>query len=522
MVKETTSCDKDSGTIGYAKLALLIALAVASARLVIWATAVGPGTEQDSCSYVCGAQSLVRERALYECDDKWLLNHFPPLYPVMLGMGSLSGDAPLTVARYVGAIGCAASVFLVGVILYAATSNIFIAMLGGLSIICVGDVAIRYLYAMTEGPFIAFMLLFIFSLWRAVTDESSAWLILGGCAAALACLTRYMGISLLFTGASGFVFLGAGSLTIRVRRAAAFVAIGGTPIAVWLIHNHLEAGSASSRTMAWYPPGAAELALACTTIARWAYPPISEQQAVWIGFLLVVIGTGLVAAILWRNPASLQWLLANLILCNAGFITLSRCFFDPLVRPDDRMLSPLLVAGFLLILCTISLNNAKNLVGVAWRSIGLALVLEFLFVNACATAPILYLSRVRGLGGTTRYYADSDVIRWVRRLPAEVAIYSDVPEAIHLFANHSAQLLPLLRDPLTHEPDKKFESRLATMLNTASARPTAIVYFYEASHFVLENIPTLAEMPRVYNLTLTPVLKTDQGTIYETRRPATP
>jgi hypothetical protein len=522
VVKETTSCDKDSGTIGCVKLGLLIALAIASARLVIWATVLGPGTEQDSCSYVCAAQSLVAERTLYECDDKWLLNNFPPLYPVILGVGSLSGAAPLTVARYVGAISCAASVILMGTILYAATSSSFIALLGGASIICVGDVAIRYLYAMTEGLFIALMLLFILSLWRAVADGSSAWLMLGGCAAALSCLTRYMGASLIFTGTSGLVFLGAGPSTIRLRRAALFVTISGSPIAAWLIHNHLEAGSAFNRFVTWHPLGASDLALGSTTIAHWAYPPISGQWAVWSGFLLVAIGTGLLAAILWTNPAPLEWLLANLILCNIGFIVLSRCFFDPLVLPHPRMLSPVFVAGLLLFLCAIGSNAAKNRAGAAWRSIGLVLVLVFLYANAFAAAPILYMSRVRGLGGTTRYYADSDLIRWIRRLPSNVAIYSDEPEPIRLFADHSAQLLPLLRDPHTQEPDKQFGWKVAAMLNTVSARTAEIVYFYKANHWVQDNLPTLAEMPRVYNLSMKPLLKTAEGNIYEVRPAATP
>jgi hypothetical protein len=445
------------------------------------------------------------------------MNHFPPLYPMMLGVGGLSGAAPLTVARWVGAVSCAASVILIGAILYVATSSPFIALLGELSIISVGDVAIRYLFAMTEGPFIAFMLLFIFSLWRAVSDEGSGWLLIAGGAAAVTCLTRYMGVSLLVTGASVLVYLGAGPLGIRMRRAGTFMAIGGLPLAAWLIRNHLESRNAIDRFIDWHPPSIADLALGCTTVARWAYPPISHDTAPWIGLLLIVGGTVTLAVIAWSNPGPLQWLLANLILSNAAFIILSRCFYDPLVLPHERMMAPILVASFVLSLCVIGLNTKNIRTGVVWRSIGLALVLAFLFVNARATAPILYESRVRGLGGTERYYADSDVIRWIRHLPTNTPIYSDEPEPIRLFADHSAELLPLLRDPLTQQPDKNFERNLAAMQHAMGYRPGAIAYFYKANHWAKDNLPTLAEMPSVYHLSMKPMLQADQGIIYQAR-----
>ena len=503
--------------LSYAKSGLLIGLAVAGALLVVWATAVGPGTEQDSCTYACAAQSLISQGALYNCGNKWPMNHFPPLYPMMLGVGGLSGAAPLTVARWVGAVSCAASVILIGAILYDATSSLFIALLGELSIICVGDVAIRYLFAMTEGPFIAFMLLFIFSLWRAVSDEGSGWLVVAGGGAAVACLTRYMGAALLFTGASVLVCLGAGPLRIRMRRAGTFLAIGGLPLAAWLIRNHVETRNATNRSIEWHPPKIADLALGCTTVARWAYPPISHHAAPWIGLLLIVGGAVILAAIAWSNLGPLQWLLANLILSNAAFIILSRCFYDPLVRPHERMIAPILVASFALSLCVIGSNTEKIRAGVVWRSIGLAVVLAFLFVNARATAPILYESRVRGLGGTERYYADSDVIRWIRHLPANTRIYSDEPEPIRLFADHPAELLPLLRDPLTQQPDQNFDRNLAAMQHAMSDRPGTIAYFYRANHWAQDNLPTLTEMPSVYHLSMRPVLQADQGIIYEAR-----
>jgi hypothetical protein len=513
--------EKKNGAIAIAsrsaKSGLLIGLAVAAGFLVIWATAVGPGTEQDSSTYVCAAQSLISEGALYNCGSKWPMNHFPPLYPMMLGVGGLFGVAPLTFARWIGAISCAASVILTGTILYAATASLFIASIGELSIICVGDVAFRYLFAMTEGPFIAFMLLFIFSLWRSVDEDGSVWLVVAGGAAAAACLTRYMGASFLVTGATVLLYLGTNPIKMRIRRAVTFVAIGGSLLAVWQIRNHIETRNATDRVFGWHPLGLSELALGCTTVARWVYPPISRQRAPWIGLILIIVGVVILAAILWNNPGPLEWLLSNLIFANGALILLSGCLFDPLVRPHERMMGPILLSTFILSLCVISVNTRHTRPRMAWYSIEIALILAFLFVNGRATGPILFESRVRGLGGTERYYADSDVIRWLRHLPANVPVYSDEPEEIRLFADHSADTLPLLRDPLTRRPAKNFQRNLAAMQHALSDRPGAIVYFFKLNHWAQGNLPELTNMASVYHLSMKPVLLADQGIIYEGR-----
>src|SRR5258708_6378828 len=69
-------------------------------------------------------------------------------------------------------------------------SSLTVAMLGELSFICVGGVAIVYLFAMSEGRFILFLLLFVFGLWRAVEDDDPRWIIVAGGAAAAASMTR--------------------------------------------------------------------------------------------------------------------------------------------------------------------------------------------------------------------------------------------------------------------------------------------------------------------------------------------
>jgi hypothetical protein len=501
----------------FARGTLLVGPAAVGALLVLWATALGPGTEGDSSTYVCATQSFIARGALCDCGTTWPMIHFPPLYPVLLAIASLFGAAPLTAARWVGAISCAASVIVTGALLCAATSSIFVALLGELLFIC--GVTTVFLFAMSEAPFIVFLLLFVLALWRALQDEGLGWIVIAGGAAAAACLTRYMGASLLVTGASGLVCLGVGPIAARVRRSAVFLTIGGTPLTIWLIRNHLETGN-FGRSLAWHPPSSADLLLACSTVAHWVFPWVSKQTAQWIGLPLLIGSVVVLVIVEWRNPYPLAWLLANLILCNGALILLCRFVNDRAILLNQRMLTPILVSSLVLTLSAIDFTATRLSVGMRWRAIGFALGLLFVFLSARATAPILYQSRVNGLGFTERYYAGSALISWIRNLPAGTAIYSDEPEPISMFTNHFAKSLPVLRDPYTRQPSRGFERERAAMESSMSQLPGVIVYFYKANPHSTENLPPLEAMPFIYHLSMKTVLETQQGVIYEARAAA--
>lgn len=488
------------------------------ALLVFWATPLGPGTSPDSALYVCAAQSLIARGALCSCGTTSPMTHQrAPLYPVLLATVSVFGATPLRAARWIDALSCAASVILTGALLYAATSSMFISLLGELLFLCLGDVAAVHLAALSEAPFIVFLLLFVLGLWRAVDDSGSGWIVVAGSAAAAACLTRYMGVSLLVTGASGLICLGAGPMAARMRRSALFLAIGGTPPAAWLIHNYLESRDITGRSLHWHPISSAQLMLACTTVAHWLFPWMSNQTAQSIGLPLLVGMAVILATVVWSNPGTLGWLLANLVLCNSALILVSRYVSDPNLVFGPRILAPILVSSLVLTLW--GAHSIANRLGasVRWRVIGFGLGLSFAIVSGRATARIVYQSRVDGLGYTAHYYADSALIGWIRHLPAETVIYADEPEPIGLFADRFAEALPLLRDPLTGQAAKGFKQELAAMQSKMTERPIAIAYFYKILSDRQDSLPALADMPSVYHLSMTPVLEAPQGIIYEAR-----
>ncbi len=376
------------------------------------------------------------------------------LYAVLLGLPGFFGVSPLTGAPWIGALSCTVSVLLVGTILYRATSSFVIALFGESLFLSARDAISVQLYAMSEAPFIVLMLLFVLALRHSMEDDRRGWIIAAGLGAAGACLTRYMGASLLITGASTLAWIGAPSLTTRMSRALLFLVVGGIPFGAWLARNWYENGDTIGRPLHWHPPGKAELMRGCVSIAHWIFPWVPSQQAHAIGLTIVAgLSIGLVL-IIWKNTNPLAWLLANLVIANGTPILVCRYVSDPYISLSDRMLAPMLVATLILTLVEIDFIATKLGSNTIIRTIGIAFGLGFVMSTAPAAARVLYQSRTEGLEYTARTYADSRMIDWLRLLPTGAIIYTDEPELVTMFANHPCLLLPLMRDPLTNRPHK--------------------------------------------------------------------
>jgi hypothetical protein len=501
----------------FSRWAVLAIPALLGALLVLWATGgPGPGTEGDTADYICAAQTFLARGALCDCGGVWPLIHFPPLYSVMLASGIRFGLAPLTVARYLAAASCAASVLMAGAILEAMSSSLFLALLGGILLLWTAGIARVFLYALTEAPFDVFLLLFVWCLWRAIDDDGVKWIVAAGAAAVAAALTRYVGVSLLATGASALVCLGVRPLPERIRRACVFMAVAVTPVAAWFIRNHLETRSIG-RPVDWHPPGGGYLFATCGMVARWFFPTWSSERGYWLGALVLIVIVAALIALELRSSNRLEWIMTNVILSYGATLMLARALMDMTIWINRRMLAPILLIALLLALNAIRIRAVRRGIGARVFALTGGLMLTILVVNSGSMAALAYESHVRGLGFTRRPFSQSDTIRGLRRLAADTPIYSDAPEAIILFADRLADNLPQWRDQLSGRPAPRYPGELAAMQKNLRDRPGVIAYFYDASANVLDNIPPLAEMPAAYGLSMTPLLSAPEGQIFEAR-----
>ena len=97
--------------------------------------------------------------------------------------------------------------------------------------------------AMSEPVFAALMVLFGLCLPRFLRRPSLSSLLLVSVVAALACLQRYAGVSLVMAGAVLIAFCLPGTrFRQRLKRVALFGVIAVTPTALWCLRNRMSAG----------------------------------------------------------------------------------------------------------------------------------------------------------------------------------------------------------------------------------------------------------------------------------------
>lgn len=218
----------------------VILVMVAGALLLAWFTAgPGLGISPDSVSYLSAAQSLVHGRGLLDFDGG-TFSSWPPLLPMLLSIPTFLGARAVQVAY--GA----------QLLLYAACLGWILAwgyrmrlprpVLWALVASCLLVFAPLRVAAMlwSELPYTALVLFTLERLVRWERTPSESMGVAAALGAALAVMTRYAGLGLVF---SGVVFLLASRRYGRRRalaRAAFFGSLGVLPLALWVLRNLLQ------------------------------------------------------------------------------------------------------------------------------------------------------------------------------------------------------------------------------------------------------------------------------------------
>lgn len=495
----------------------LLAPGILGAIVIVWATTRGAGVWIDSATYVCAARTLIDHGSIETgCSENGMLRpmtHFPPVYPLMLATPSLIGLEPMRAARWINVVCMAINLTLIGLLLYAVTTNLFLAVLGELLFFSSFAVVRAHLFTSSDAPFTVFLIIFIFAAWRCMEQGGWRWIAVAAGAAAAACLTRYEGVPLLFTGAVALAWYGNRPVWERIRGTALFLFIATTPFVAWMIRNHVEAGSIAHRHLAWHPPGVANFDLAAEIVASWVLPFVSLAAQRLIGFPLLLAGIAVAALVAYRNPKPVLWLSAILILSICGFVLLARSMADIQIKFNGRILLPVFVTGIVFAFAGIHLATQKQRFSNTWRRVGIGASLLLVIGNTAAVVPPLLESHERGLG--YRAWSDSPLIARVRALPPDTIIYSDVPEAIYLLTGKFPLLLPRAIDPDSHLATENLPEQIRAMHRRLEHHPGVIVYFHASgSPRRYSSLPELASMPAVYQLTTRVEYSGGDGAIY--------
>ena len=193
----------------------------------------------DATAYVYFAKALATGRG-FEGQLDWQ----PPLFPVVLSGYRLLGVEPSDVGRYLNIASFGLVVLVAGHWLYQFARSHLVVV--GTSIIIISSYPLARVYSqlLTEVLFILMTLLALSMMGSYVSSrrsQSRFWLSI--VFSALALFTRYMGVTVIFTGALLILTRRGSPARDRWKNAAIYSVLSSLPTALWIIRNQIIAGT---------------------------------------------------------------------------------------------------------------------------------------------------------------------------------------------------------------------------------------------------------------------------------------
>ncbi len=443
--------EKSSAIPRYARGAGLTLAALAGALLVLWATSSnGPAATLDTANYMAAARSLIR-------GDGYLMTHggpmvlWPPLFPSLLGVGSLAGIEPLQAARILNAASFALIILVAAWWFSRHLRHRTLAVLATAMVVVGGPLAVTSCWALTEALYNALVVLCLVSLARFAEDRRPTSLFAAAAFASLACLQRYIGVVLLPVGALLILAPSATDrLGRRVKAALGYCLVAGVPVALWMARNY-------------------SLTKALTGVRlRPPHSPLENLEGIWqtlpsffiprtclgVELPLVVrlvglsVFCGIVAVgcrAVWRRRGPTQE--RALISAMGGYVLVFLPFFLMTVSlvhtvlPNQRLLSSLYFPLLVLVMsgldrCLIRpCGGARTRRGAAGLGRAGGVVLCLLMVGHQGSESFKEAAKIHGQGAslTARRWHESPLIRRFQQSPPPPGeLYSNIQEYLYL------------------------------------------------------------------------------------------
>lgn len=448
---------------------LLAALAVLGAALVLLREITyGVGLEWDSINYISVARNLLAGEGFVQIFGSGVYTRWPPLYPIMLAASGFLVFDPRDVAGPLNAVIFGLTIFAAGKWLLLRIQSRFLILWACLAIVLSIPLTRVAAWAFSEVPFILFVTLALARTDNFLTDGKRSDLLWAAAFTALACLTRYIGVTLIMAIMPLLILRPSVTLLEKVKHSLAYALISLTPISLWVLSNIVRVGEPGGPRQ---PPddtlsGSLESILG--DLSRWVifFPTSGSVRfaaVALVGIALLALGAavGYVVARSIRKDSPLQgWSPFSLF---GGFalvylVSLSVLGAVTFVSPlSGRMTAPayipLLFAGVFALDRFLTSERSRALRGnvfdlpivrtflrgrkpITPLAAGFLLAASlWLLVHAPLNArEILLANGDRGLGFASSKWTDSEVLEYMRKASIDERVISSSP-TVYAYAN---------------------------------------------------------------------------------------
>ena len=216
---------------------ILIALGVGGAALVLWREVnYGIGLGSDSRDFVATARSLLEGNGFTTWNGEPIAKN-APFFPAVLAFFSLLGLRIIAVGAFLNAIAFGVIVLITTLWLKIYVKSRFMILWSGCAVALWVPLADLSSILMTDTLFISLTVLSLYSLDRFMATTHRSIMIISAVCASLAWLTRYQGVALVAAALLLILTQQDSIFQKKVKNAAIYAAIAGTPMASWIIRN---------------------------------------------------------------------------------------------------------------------------------------------------------------------------------------------------------------------------------------------------------------------------------------------
>jgi hypothetical protein len=452
-----------------------------------------------------------------------------PLYPWLLQLVSLSGASLEFGAKALGLIFVCMNTALIWHLLVRATRKYHYAAFGTALIVLSPQFVTQHANAMSEPPFLLFLLLTLLALLHYFQSERRTWLVASAVALGLATLTRFTAPPLGAAVALCLLLNPRHGVARRFSDAAIFAAVSAFIFLLWLIISQMMVGHSIGRELRFHGNmGIPEWLSSIGVLTAWLLPdkiPFVVRVVASVGFFVAGAWLTFVhsrqALQRARDAKAVDALLPTILglffIFYMAFMVLSTSI-EANLSLTGRYAFPAYVTTILMM--TVVLAHFGGSSGLTkWLHHGLVL----LFILVLGSHVLRTTSRSQeayrsGTGFVSLTWLNSPTLQFLRELPAGTPIYSNGQDVIAFALKRKSHSIPLriqLRTGL-EDPNNTFEMQFQNLRNALANEGAYIAIFdnidwrfYLATeaelkqHLPLDQIATESD-GRIYVMSKTP------------------
>ena len=424
---------------------LLAGLGALGAGAVLASTSVyGAGAGSDEAMFLSMAENLAAGKGFVSFYGHTTA-HWPPLFPALLALGSLAGIEPLAAARFVNAAAFGATVFVFGRFLDSKCGSRTSTLAGTAAVLASPILTDMSSQALSDPLFLLFALLALARLDRFQREGGTQALVLCGVFSALCVSTRYMGLSVLATGAVVILLWGPGRPAARLGAVCAYLSLSVPPLAAWLWRNLALTGTLTGpRGVSAHSPFAI-LRMFADTMQLEILPfravlfRVSETAVRLGDAVLLALAAGLGWAAAFRRRSAGRFLerlesasLVTVAMFAAAYSALL-LFMGSTVEIADpargRYVAPAQVCVLFIVVVLLDRaalrKRTKNVLAGCFA--------VFVAISAAMSVDGLVRGWREGHSYTSRVWMESETMEWIEENMEGGRIYSNMPDAIYVW-----------------------------------------------------------------------------------------